>query len=268
MVRPFVRAAALGLALSLTSCAALFPELPTKTVPAPQSAQPDAPPPPQLKWVRVLAAKVPAKTRDGRNWDQVFGSLPDPYVKIFVNDRELFRTNPQPDTLEPTWPDSPRGNFELGADDRVRVELWDSNPLSDTPIGTKLVGKLSGDGFGGRENRIELEGGAEVTLAVEPAHALYGFGFWYELRNNAAIVTRLYAYGPAKRAGMEPGDELLEIGAKKVSSMSSDEIRSAIGAAPSEGLPLVIRHPNANTAKIKLQEGFIYPTFQEHNPID
>jgi hypothetical protein len=263
--RALVAAAALAVS---PACALLFPEFATKLGSVPPAAKADPPPPQGLKWMRVARGRVPRETRDGRTWEAAFGSLPDPFVKVIVNGTELFRTNAQANTLEPTWPDSPRGNFELQPDDKIRVEMWDSNALNDRPIGVKDVGKFGGDRFAASEVRIELEGGAEITLQVEPAHALFGLGLWYEVRNDSAYVTRLFKYSPASRAGIEAGDQLLELGGKKVSASSPDEVRGIMNTIPSDGLECTVQHPSGTIAKLKLEEGLVFPTFAERNPID
>src|SRR5690349_9801903 len=111
--RGVVLVAALLTLASAPGCPAVHPELSTAVHPMPQSRPLDPPPPESLKWVRIVSARVPPRARDGRTWDQAFGSLPDPYVKLFLNGKELFRTPAQADTLEPTWPNGPRGNFQI-----------------------------------------------------------------------------------------------------------------------------------------------------------
>ena len=91
-------------------CAAVYPELETRIGEAPAGMPLDPPPPDDRYFLQVLRGHVPERTRDGRTWDQLLGSLPDPYAKVLVNGVDLFRTNAQSDTLEPTWPGSPSGN--------------------------------------------------------------------------------------------------------------------------------------------------------------
>jgi hypothetical protein len=272
MRRPSARLSALlASALALTAsagCIAIYPELTTKLHSMPSGQVADPPPPDNLKWMRVLSARVPPTSRDGRAWTDLLGSLPDPYVIVFIDGVELFRTPPHADTLEPTWPDGPRGNFVVAEGSRLRVELWDSNALTDKPIGVRDFGKLSSDDVRTRQLRVELDGNAEVVLAIEPAHAMLGLGLWYELYTGGARITRLLDGGPAKRAGFEVGDELIELGTKKVKDLSSDEVRSIINSLPAAGLPVTVKHAKGTTAKITLQEGPVYPTFAEHNPLD
>ena len=102
--------------------------------------------------------------------------MPDTYARLLVNGKEAFRTTSQSGTLSPTWPDAPRGNFRIGPEDKLRVELWDKNPVNDRPIGVRDLGRFTDEMRNQRNVRVELEGGAELTFDVEPAHAVLGIG--------------------------------------------------------------------------------------------
>ncbi len=214
-----------------------------------------------------MSAHVPERTRDGRPW-QANGKA-SPYAKLLVNGVELFRTSTQSDTLTPTWPGSPRGNFKIATTDKLRVELWDSNPINDKPIGVRELGVVADlTPFEG-QIRVELnEGAADVILGIEPAHAVSGLGLWYELRTEACGVTRLLEGSPAERAGLVAGDDVLRIGAREVGKMSPDEIRSAFNAVPLDGLTLQVKHAAGAIAEITLKEGPIYPTFSQFGPVE
>jgi hypothetical protein len=255
-------------AAPLIGCPAVYPELATGLHKVSGDQKLDPPPPEELRWIRIVSAKIPGRARDGRTWDQAFGSLPDPYARLYVNGKELLRTPAQADTLEPTWPDAPRGNFAVSPDDKLRVEVWDSNPLNDRPIGVRDVGRVSQDQRSSGRIRVELEGGAEVEIAYEPARAMLGLGLWYELRTDSVYVTRLLAQSPADRAGVRAGDRVLKIGGREVSSMSEGEVRSAFNAVPAAGLPLVLVHVDGSSLSITLKEGPIYPTYAQFGRVD
>ncbi|MEZ4297814.1 MAG: PDZ domain-containing protein [Polyangiaceae bacterium] len=254
--------------LFVTGCPAVFPEVGTRLKVPPKDALLDPPPPETLVWLRFLGATVPEKTRDGRKWDQVLGSLPDPYAKLMVNGVELFRTTVQSDTLTPTWPDAPRGNFEIPAGAKLRIELWDSSPINDAPIGIKEMGRPTPDSIIDGQIRIELKGGGEVTLAFQPAHPMFGLGFWFELRNDSTFVTRFVPGSPAERAGLAQGDEILMISGKKVSGMKPDEVRSHLNSVPLAGLDLELRRADGTTVTVNLKEGPIYPSYEDFGKID
>lgn len=257
------------LAIGLAGCPAVFPEIGTQMHHPPQGMPLEPPPPPELRWLKFTGAKIPEKTRDGRSWGQSFGGkLPDPYAKLFVNDKEVMKTPIQGQTLEPTWPDGPKGNYVIKADDKLRVELWDSHAINDQPIGVKDVGKINDDMLMNHAIRIELEGGGELTLALEPAHAMTGLGLWVELRNDSCFVTRMIAGSPAERAGLKALDEVTSINKKPVKKMTPDEVRSVFNAVPPDGLALGIKHEDGSTLAVTLKEGPIYPVSEQFGPVD
>jgi len=255
-----------SLLLGLAGCGAFFPEISTRFTEAPKLESFDPPPPADRHFVKVAGGKVPARTRDGRAWDQAFGSLPDPSARVIVNGVELFRTNAEGDTLAPSWPDSPSGNFRLAVGDKIEVQLWDNNPLNDTPIGTHLV-TLSPDMLDAQEAVFPISGGGEVTLAIKPAKPIWGAGFWYELRNDSAYVTRVIDSSPASRQGVKAGDRILSINSKNLDKMSTGEMRSHLGSFPTGGLTLTVQHSEGATLQVVVKEGPIYPLFEDYRQL-
>jgi PDZ domain/C2 domain len=252
--------------LVLGGCPAVYPELGTRTHAIPAGRQLDPPPPPDVRWLKVASATVPEKTRDGRPW--AANGKSDPYAKLFVNGKELFRTPVQSNTLTPTWPDGPKGNFKLGSEDKLRVEVWDSNAINDKPICVQDIGKVGEDALLERRIRVTCDAGGDVVILYEEAHAVQGAGLWYELRADAAGVTRMLEGSPAQRAGLEPGDDLLEIGGRKVATMSADEVKSAMNAIPFAGLPLLVKHKEGAVLTLTLKEGPIYPLYDQFGSIE
>lgn len=249
--------------LAASGCFVLYPELAARLrQPAPGQAL-DPPPPDDIRWLRIVSARIPERTRDGRSWDD--GGLPDPYARVLVNGQEILRTGVQSDTLEPTWPGSPSGNFRVVPGDRLRVELWESNPLVDTPIGIR---ELASPSFAAGELHVELEGGGSLTLAFEPARARIGLGLSVELRPGTAVISRVMAGGSAERAGLAKGDEVLEIDGRPVRRMSAGEIQSALNAAPHGGLTLLVKHPTGKTERVRVLEGPVYPLFDAFGAIE
>lgn len=251
----------------MVGCAAVYPELGT-SLRTPTAEMPlDPPPPEELRWLRFTGAMIPSQMRDGRTWQASLGRLPNPYAKLMLNEVEIIRTKPQTGTLTPTWPDGVRGNFKISSEDKLRIELWDGDMLGDKPIGVKDF-RPTNDVVIGDQIRIEVGGGAEVTLAFQPAHALYGVGLWYELRAETCFVSRLMGGSPAERAGILPGDEIMVIAGKQVPTMTTNQIRSAFNAIPKEGLPIVLRHDDGKSFSANLKEGPIYPPFEQYGQIE
>ncbi|MDI1482950.1 PDZ domain-containing protein [Polyangium sp. y55x31] len=262
-----VLATLLAAAAFQVGCVALYPEIGTniRKITAEQALDP--PPPDDLRWIRVVSGTIKDTMRDGRSWKQAIGKLPDPYAKLYINDQEVLRTNPKSETLEPSWDDAPRGNFQVSSADKMRVEIWDANTVTDKPIGVKEF-RPTEDLVLGDRIRLDVPGAGEVVLAYERAHAMFGLGLWFELRTDTCFLTRMIGGSPAERAGAQPGDEVVQINGKEVTKMSSNAVRSAFNSIPSDGLPVVLRHADGTTASVTLREGPIYPTFAEFGQVD
>jgi hypothetical protein len=259
---------ALSFAGLLAGCPAIYPEMSTRIRKAMTSQALDPPPPENMAWVKFESARVPDRTRGGKTWDEAFGKKPDPYAKLLINGKEVFKTPVQSNTLEPTWPNGPKGNLRIEPDDKLRVELWDSNPLNDKPIGVRDIGRVTGEHRMAGRIRTELDAGGEVVITLEPARAMIGMGLWYELRTDSAFITRMLPGSPAERVGLKPGDEILKIGGKEVKTLGQEGIRSAFNAAPSTGLALTVRHAEGTVLDVNLKEGAIYPPYDEFGPIE
>jgi len=261
------RLAAIALVASfLAGCPAVYPELGTRTRPIPAGVPLDPAPPAELRWMRFVSGRVPERTRDGRAWGP--SGKPSAYAKLLINGKEVFKTNPQANTFEPTWPDGPRGNFTLGPGDRLRVELWDSAAVNDKPIGVQDIGVPTEQHQMDKQIRALFDDGGELVLAFEAAHAVSGIGLWFELRTEGCGITRLLEGSPAARAGLLAGDDVLKIGARDVKTMSPDEVKSAFNAVPFDGLRLTVHHAAGAVTEVTIKEGPIYPTFAQFGPVD
>lgn len=253
-------------ACALSGCPAVYPELGTRTRSIPAGVPLDPAPPSELRWMKFVSARVPERTRDGRKWGP--GGKPSAYAKLLVNGKDVLRTPAQSGTFEPTWPAAPRGNFKLGPNDRLRIELWDSAALNDKPIGVNDVGIPNEQHRLDKRIRVEFDDGGEVVLAFEPAHAVQGLGLWFELRTDSCFITRLLEGSPAERVGVKAYDEVVKIGPREVKGMSADEIKSAFNAVPFDGLPLTLKHAGGAVQDVTLKEGPIYPTFEQFGVVD
>jgi hypothetical protein len=253
------------LAVPLASCGAVYPEMRTPMV-AP-GAQDLEPAPKDMRWIGFLKGTVPLETRDGRKWDATGNAAPDPYAVLLLKGKVVIKTPVQSNTTTPTWPGSPAGNFRLGARDNFRVELWDNNPLTDHPIGVKDNVSLSEEGVGNGKVEITFDTGAEIVIGVEPPHARWGMGFFYELRVGEAYVTRVYQESPASRAGVKVGDQILEIDGQPVSKMKDVQVQSAINRPHMSGMQTTLRHKDGSQIKLDLKDGAIYPLYEEYGTL-
>lgn len=259
---------ALGLSLSAAACPAVYPEFPTRMRKAMTEQALDPPPPDNVMWMKFESARIPERARNGKTWEEEIGKKPDPYAILFINDKEVFRTPVEKETLEPTWKNGPRGNFRIDPGDKLRVEVWDSNTISDKPLGIRDIGKPSDEFKLTHRIRVNLDAGGEAIISYESARAMLGLGLWYEIRTESAYITRLMVGSPAERAGIKPGDEIVKINGKDVKTLGSDGVRSAFGAVGSDGINLVLRHEDSTVLDINVKEGAIYPLYQDSGNLE
>lgn len=257
----FTAVAFAALLLGTTACGAVYPELQTP-LRAPPNANNLDPAPGNLRWIGVRSGTIPETTRDGRKWHELGSPAPDPYVILFVNGKELLRTDPQASTLAPTWPDAPKGNFRWRRNDRLKVEIWESGLLR-RPICQKDLGSESEDWLGSREILVQCEGGATLLIGWELPHARFGYGFYYEFRSDTVYVTRVFEESPATKAGMQSGDQIISLGDRAVKTMKVAEVQSYLNSHRSEPIRIEVKHPDKQIASLEMKEGAVYPTFAE-----
>jgi hypothetical protein len=252
--------AAVLAAIAVTSCAAVYPEVQTP-LRAPNATL-DPPPPKDLFWIAFKSGDVPEKTRDGRDWAELGSKLPDPVATLFVNGKELIKTNVQSSTLHATWEGSPKGNFRIKTEDKIHVEMWEAG-LVDRPLCQRDMRGDEQDWVDAKQISIDCDSGAHVTIAWEPAHGRVGYGFYYELRTQSVYVTRVFEESPAARAGIKGGDELVNLGDRAAKTMSPADVQSYLAAPKREGIKLTVRTPGVAPRDIELKEGAVYPLFTE-----
>lgn len=246
--------ALLPLWLSVQACSAVYPEIATPVRPA-GTRRLDPPPPEGLVYLKFASAVIPPRTRDGRQWDSVGGAAPDPFAKLLIDDKELLVTPVQANTLTPTWPDQKVGNYRIPPNVPVRVELWDANAINNHPICVESINNLLSEASNERNLDLRCDSGAEIELVVQPAHAKFGLGLYYELRTYDIRVTRVVSESPAARANLRRDDQLLKIQGRDVKGMDPETARSLINANASTGVTFTVKHPTGGTEDITLKDG-------------
>jgi hypothetical protein len=257
-----VRSVTLVSVATALGCGAVYPELSAPVRPAPSQRELVPPPPADLLFIAFKSAEIPERTRDGRKWDSIGGAAPDPFAKLFIDDKELIVTPVHANTLRPTWPDQKRANYRIRPRARAKVELWDSNALTNRPICTKGLEDLQ-EATATGELDVQCDSGAHLTLTVEHAHAKFGLGLYYELRTEQVFVTRVIGESPASRGGLGRGDEILKIQDKDIKAMEEGEARSLINANAAVGVKITIRHPDGAVKDVALKDGPLYPSVEE-----
>jgi membrane-associated protease RseP (regulator of RpoE activity) len=252
----------------LVGCGAVYPQLGTPVRTPPEHVKLTPPPPDDLLFVKFQGATIPRRTRDGRNWDSVGGSLPDVFAKLFVDGKVILETPVQGNSLTPTWNDQVKANYRIRSGAAIRVELWDSNPINNHPVCVETIHDLHAKALSDEPLKIVCRSGAEVTLEVAPAHGKLGIGLFYELRREEVVVTRVLRESPAARAGLARGDQLLKIQGKVVKTMADGEAQSLINANTATGVTLLVRKPDRSEVEVSLKDGAVYPVVDEGVPVD
>lgn len=257
---------AAAVALCLGGCGPDYPEVSAPLGPPP-SGKALEPRPANVLYVGFTSATLPALTRDGRSWRSDPGSKPDPFAELLVNNKALFKTKVQSSTLHPTWPHQPKGNYEIPKGATVTVEVWDSETLKNYPICVRSVRDLR-DRITNQQVQFSCDSGAQVVLRVEPAHARFGLGFWYQIRPKSVLITRVMKYSPAARDGLREGDKIVSIQGKAISSLRPAQVKGLINANAQRGVNVTIRHANGSTNDALLGDGPVYQLADEHKPVE
>src|SRR6478752_7001266 len=267
-VHGLAQALAVGcLSLGSIACGAVYPEISTP-VRAAGTRRLEPPPPSDLVFLKFAAAHIPNHTRDGRQWDSVGGAAPDPFAKLLVEDKEILLTPVQANTLTPTWPDQKLGNYRIPQGVPVRVELWDSNALNNHPICVETIGNILAEASDEQNLELRCDSGAMIEIVVQPAHAKFGLGLYYEFGSDEIHVTRVIVESPAGRAKLTRGDQLVSIQGRPVKGMDAETARSLINANVSTGVTFSVQHMDGSQGEVTLKDGPIYPTIDEEIPVE
>lgn len=255
-------------ALISLGCGVVYPEVATPLRRPPPDFALEPPPPGDLLYLRFKSAVIPSRTRDGRKWDSVGNAAPDPYAKLFVNDKELILTPVQSNTLRPTWPDQKHANYRVPRGAKVRVEVWDSNALVPHPICREQVLNIHEQVEFEHAREIGCDSGARVLLQVEPAHGRIGLGFYYEVGKDHGAVTRVIGESPAAREKLKPGDQIVAVQGKPVKGMQDGELKSLINANSAVGVKLRLRDAKGQEREITVKDGGVYPLADEETLVE
>ncbi len=262
------RLGALSLFFGSLACGVVYPEVQTPLRTPPPGFALVPPPPDEVLYLRFAGATIPPRTVDGRQWDSGGGAAPDPFAKLLVNGKEIIVTPVESDTLRPKWGEQVRANYRIKKGSAVKVEVWDKNAIKSHPICTEDIKNLHDEASTEHPFEITCESGAIVTLVVEPAHGRLGLGLFYELHTEGAYVTRVIEESPARRAGLDAGDEIEKVQGQDVREMEQGKLQSLINANAALGIDLVVKRGDAPPRQLKLKDGAIYPLVGEPIAID
>lgn len=81
----------------------------------------------------IKSAQIAEKKSNGLPWDSPPLMKPEPYVKIFVDNRLIYKTDMVKDTYSPVWNESFSFSYKDGQN--IKFEVWDEDLWSDDLIG-------------------------------------------------------------------------------------------------------------------------------------
>ena len=246
----------------LGGCAAIYPEISTPIGPPPNENAAKPEPPDDYAYVYFKSARMPTSTRDGRPWGKDKNSLPSPYAILYLDGVEISRTEIEENTLEPTWPHQKKANYRVGDKSHIKVEIWDDHGLFPHPICQKELRNLANYIDIG-EAEVDCNGGASFTLAVEPAHAFWGLGFYYEFRTNSVVISRVIEASTAGRVGLKPDDQIVSVMGKPTSQLDNGEVQTFIRVNAASGLKLKVRTGDDPPRSVTIKEQAMYPLAEE-----
>lgn len=256
-------AVALTVSSAVTGCFLVYPEAttPMRRVPDGQQAKPE--PPQDLLYLRFAEVVIPDRTRDGRRWDAVGGSLPDPFARLIMGDKTVIvETHVERDTLVATWPDQVDANYMVPSNSKLRVEIWDDNALTNGPICIQhLSGLHEETEFG--EVRLRCDNGTRIVLTVQKARARWGLGMSYEVGAGVARLTKVLKFSPVSRAGLSVDDEILALDGASIATMDPEQVTSAFNSKSRNGFKVKVRSAQGRIRELTLKEGPIYPAQDE-----
>lgn len=258
--RSAARAACAGLGLTLATVlwpACAYPRRSTPVSAVPKLRGEPADMPGDLWKLTVVSAEIPRTQRSGLPWDDREGDA-DPYVRLSVDEREIWQTKPLENTVHPSFQQSPPRNLAIDRGARVRIELWDDDGVSSDPIGI-YEGRALGEAILDAETILKLEGGATLTVVVSRPEAHMGPGIaLYEVRKDALLLLEILPRSPAARAGLAAGDRITAIDGRTIDQLGPKRAESALVLAAQRQSELTVAREGAPLRAVKLDKGYIW----------
>lgn len=246
----------LALLLTLNACAYRHHTTPLQTVPNPPRMSQDWPP--GVYGLRLQSVEARQVKLSGLAWDDD-GTLPDVFVRIFIEGRQIWQSEVVPNDDTPEWNVGLPANVVIPQDAHLRIELWDY----DTPVSADPMGHAERRGLPnalpGTESRFVLNTGAVVTLMTMAPEPRKGVGVTVELQPDAMKVLSVLPYSPAARAGLKPGDRIVKVGEAPVSQLSEDKAASELSLAVDRQHALGVTDADGkNPREVKLDQGYVW----------
>ncbi len=245
------------------SCGAVFPRYTTATRAIPERLQETGnitPPPDSIRAVRAASAEIPATRPDGQPWDS--DGLPDPYVVMFRNDVEVYRSPVARDTLQPTW-DGPARSLFLSGETSFRFELRDADGVVDDSISVIEYPGVPSGALGAGEWRVTFPNTAALVLRLDRPTARFGMGVTYEMHEDYLQIVAVEQASPATAADLQVGDRITHIDGVAVSTLDERGGRQAMDRSVMREVTLRVVRSGAPPRDVIVRNDAVYPA---HKP--
>ncbi|MGD8863098.1 MAG: PDZ domain-containing protein [Myxococcales bacterium] len=208
--------------------------------------------------VRLLDATIPQRKVSGLEWDDD-GSPPDPFVRLYVDDRLVWESAVIEDTIHPEWDVTIPRNVLVSSSSSFRIEVWDK----DTAVSFDPVGRIERQGLPataqpGAISRLTLDSGTILSLRVDEPVPHRGVGLTVELRPDGLKVIEVEPFSPAGRAGIKQGERIVGIGPERVAHMSDDDAATELSLATERDHKLTVADVSGQEREVTLDDGYTW----------
>jgi len=210
---------------------------------------------------RLISAQIPSTKRTGLAWDDD-GTKPDPFVRLYLEERMIWESPIKNDTLVPRWNISLPRNLWVKPEVKFRLEIWDRDTIASAdPIGVLKRTGLPRDIRLNQTSSLMFEGGATLTLSITSPIPHKGVGIsTFEVRPDGLYIVEVERFSPAGRAGIRPGEQIVQIGETRVDSETGAEAASRLSLAAERNITLVVIDSSGVRRNVQLDSGYIWLT--------
>lgn len=204
--------------------------------------------------LRILDAQLPARKNTGGEWDSD-GTGPDAFVKVIIEGRTVWESEVIDDDNEPKWNVTLPANILVGPDDKFSIEVWDRDSGMDgDPLGHSHTNGLPITARADSEASLTLSNLGTIRILISDPRPLQGVGLDVEIHPGELRVRAVSPHSPAERAGIKPGDRIVEIGPLSVSHMSDQDALSNLSLAADRHKKLVMLDDKGARREVELDD--------------
>ena len=209
--------------------------------------------------IRFTSADIPSVQRSGAAWDDD-GTGPDTFVRIYRADELIFESAVTKDQIKPQFKFPVTENLWLPSHKEIRIELWDKDSGISNPVGIWKGRGLPPTALPGADARVMLEGKTQLNFQVMQPEAHRGVGIpLYELKGSELSILEVIERSPAGRAGLVPGDSIVEIDGKPVTDYSDAQAASALSMASSRQTKMVVlKGKSQKRVPVDVDNGYVW----------